>query len=78
MKTIPISLLLLTIALPGRAQTAMRVPATVTLAPMNDPWPAALDRWMDIDRNLYADWITNGMPNGKFSFFGNATEPVCH
>jgi hypothetical protein len=49
----------------------MRLPNTVSFAPMNDPWPLARDRWLDINNNQYKAWLTNGQPNGGFSY-GNA------
>lgn len=54
---------------PGTAQ--MRVPQTVGFAPMQDPWPSARERWLDINNNPYNAWLTNGQPNGVFSY-GNA------
>lgn len=49
----------------------MRVPQTVSFAPMQDPWPSARERWLDINNNPYNAWLTNGQPNGTFSY-GNA------
>jgi hypothetical protein len=67
------SAFLLLSVLAAQAQTvpAPRLPATVDMAPMTDPWPAARERFYDIDNNPFNAWITNGAPNGGFSY-GNA------
>lgn len=59
------------LVLSSSAQAQMRVPKTVAFAPMNDPWPLARERWLDINNNQYSAWLTNGQPNGAFSY-GNA------
>ncbi len=56
------------LAFPVSAATTIRLPKTVTMAPMNDPWPAARERFWDIDNNPFDAWITNGAPNGQFSY----------
>ncbi len=50
----------------GHAQ--MRLPNTVNFAPMNDPWPLARERWLDINNNPFEAWLTNGQPNGGHSY----------
>lgn len=49
----------------------MSRPAEVSFVPYHDPWPAALERWWDINNNQFNDWITDGAPNGKFSYAVN-------
>ncbi len=52
-------------------QAQMRLPDTASFAPANDPWPLARERWLDINNNPFNAWLTNGQPNGGFSY-GNA------
>jgi hypothetical protein len=54
----------------ARAQSVPtpRVPGTVVFQSMNDPWPAARERWLDIDNNPYNAWLTSGIPNGQYSY----------
>lgn len=52
------------------AQAQIRVPGTASFAPMQDPWPLARERWLDINNNPYNAWLTNGQPNGGYSYAG--------
>lgn len=53
------------------AGATMAVPVSVGLNSYNDPWPSAQERWMDISNAQYGDWLTNGSPNGKYSYRTN-------
>src|SRR5687768_4997644 len=72
------------LAIAGQSVTAQtpnpKATRSVTLVPYQDTWTVAVERWWDIasnrsnnvDRyNQYNDWVTNGQPNGKFSYAVN-------